>query len=562
VFVIEFKHDTADQLARLQVEDYGMELATSHRESRHFPIIPILCTGNAREDHHVTPKFKSGYVNRVSVTNPNSLARAISIGIDGSQTRSTLEDGVSWTESPYEPIPTIVEAATTLFAGHSVDEISRTDSSIEDLNRVRFTLESIARDSVSSGSKAICFVTGVPGAGKTLAGLSIAHSEQFDRATFLSGNGPLVKVLSESLKRDLMSRTGVKSDVAKREATTFISNVHVWLKNYLEADTNNPPFERMIVFDEAQRAWDSDQSWRKFRRSSSEPEAILGVMNRLEGSCVVVALVGGGQEINTGEAGLAEWGRALSDKFKNWKVYAAPEAIEGGSSTAGSTLFDGSRRYDTVISRNLHLRVSKRTVRGDTITAWVEHVIKGDNRSEKAIAENNDYYPLVITRDLSKAKEWLKSQAKGLRRSGLIASSGARRLRPHGINVVEDISNENWFLNPKGDIRSSTHLELVATEFSVQGLELDWTGLCWGADFRFLDGQWQVWNLSGTKWQKVKSADKLTFVPNKYRVLLTRAREGLIVFCSPGDKDDMTRLPEFYDGTYDYLVGCGMQPID
>lgn len=318
----------------------------------------------------------------------------------------------------------------------------------------------------------------------------------------------------------------------------------------------------MIVFDEAQRAWDSEQSWRKFRRSSSEPEDILSVMSRHEGSCVVVALVGGGQEINTGEAGLAEWGRALSGKFRNWKVYAAPEAIEGGSSTAGSTPFDGAQRNGVVLSQNLHLNVSKRTVRGDTITTWVEHVIKGDSHSAKLVAENNEYYPLAISRDLSKTKDWLKSHAKGLRRSGLIASSGARRLRPHGVNVVEDISNENWFLNPAGDIRSSNHLELVATEFSVQGLELDWTGLCWGADFRFVEDNWQMWNLSGTKWQRVKSKDKLTFIPNKYRVLLTRAREGLIVFCSQGDASDETRLPQFYGGTYDYLVSCGMKPID
>jgi hypothetical protein len=227
VFVIEFKHDKADQLARLQVEDYGMELMTFHLETRHFSIVPILCTGNAFEDHHEISTYENGHVSQVSITNPNSLSTTISAFLSGSQRRTSLEDGTTWIQSPYEPIPTIVEAATTLFAGHGVEDISRTDSSIEDLNRVRRSLESVARVSVESGSKIICFVTGVPGAGKTLAGLSIAHSEQFDRATFLSGNGPLVKVLSESLKRDLMLRTSVKAEDAKREATTFISNVHV-----------------------------------------------------------------------------------------------------------------------------------------------------------------------------------------------------------------------------------------------------------------------------------------------------------------------------------------------
>jgi len=290
---------------------------------------------------------------------------------------------------------------------------------------------------------------------------------------------------------------------------------------------------------------------------------MFAAMDRHDDWAVIVALVGGGQEINTGEAGLAEWGRALEENYPHWKIAISPELLEGSPATASTQLFSevpANLEANITVEGNLHLSVSQRAFRTTRLNSWVEAVLNGDSTEAQSIASGLGNYPLAITRDLETAREWLRRHARGLRKAGLVAPSGARRLRPHGINVSEQIEAADWFLKDKSDVRSSDYLELVATEFDIQGLELDWIGLCWGADMRREHGTWAYWQFRGSKWQTTRSEDPRRYAMNRYRVLLTRGREGLIVWIPEGDPGDPTRSPEYYDETYEYLVSCGLVP--
>jgi hypothetical protein len=286
-------------------------------------------------------------------------------------------------------------------------------------------------------------------------------------------------------------------------------------------------------------------------------------MNRHEGWSAIIALVGGGQEINTGEGGISEWGKAIKEKYANWEVYISPELLSGDSSTSDQKLFETIP--DNVIihtNKDLHLNVSQRSFRANHLNSWVNAVINNNETEACKISSTiKNVYPLFITRNINTAKKWLREQEKGTKRFGLIASSGALRLKPYGINVKEEVDEAMWFLNDETDIRSSYYLEIVATEYKIQGLELDWTCVCWDADLRRNKNEWDFKNFSGTEWNQTKNVAEQQFLLNTYRVLLTRAREGIIVFLPTGDEKDGTRLPEFYDPIFEYLKSCGMDEI-
>jgi len=338
--------------------------------------------------------------------------------------------------------------------------------------------------------------------------------------------------------------------------------VHRFLDHYfLEKD--RIPNNRIVIFDEAQRAWNKEHSMRKFQRPYSEAEMMLEIMGRHSDWSVIVALVGGGQEINTGEAGLPEWGKIIEEKFSNWKVYISPQLTTGNHSTGDLTLFENTpTNVDIVEDKDLHLDVSIRSYKAEELSKWVNLVLTNQPSEAKSVfAEKLTRYKLVITRDLDKAKTWLKSKCKGSRRMGLVASSGARRLRPYGLEVKLQLEEAEWFLNPREDIRSSYYLEIPATEFGIQGLELDWVGVCWDADLRRNKNGWDFNAFKGTKWQKASKTDMQKFIINKYRVLLTRAREGMIIFIPLGASEDPTRNPEYYNGIADYLKRCGVKEI-
>jgi schlafen family protein len=412
----------------------------------------------------------------------------------------------------------------------------------------------------------------VPGAGKTLAGLNLvtlrSKAHEDEHAVFLSGNGPLVEVLREALARDEHSQlkergeTSKKSDAA-RQVKSFVQNIMHFRDSNLV--TPEPPIERVAVFDEAQRAWDA-KHLAKFMSQKrghpefgmSEPEFLISVMDRHDDWCTIICLVGGGQEINAGEAGLTEWFSALKRSFRSWKVYTS-ERLTHRDYHWGQDLPALLAGLDSQTLPALHLAVSVRSFRAEKLSEFVGALVAGDAKEARSIYQAiNATYPIVVTRDLREARRWLRGRARGSERIGLVASSGASRLKPEGINVHEKIDATTWFLNGRDDVRSSYYMEDPATEFDIQGLELDWVGVCWDADFRSIDGRWQFYRFSGTRWQNVNDSNRKVYLTNAYRVLLTRARQGMVIYIPTGDPIDATRPPAFYDGTAAFLSECGL----
>jgi hypothetical protein len=366
-------------------------------------------------------------------------------------------------------------------------------------------------------------------------------------------------VLTEALARDHRARTKCGLTVSQRHVSTFIQNVHRFIGEYF-SDPRKVPVDRVVVFDEAQRAWNAMQSLRKFKRNFSEPEIMLDIMNRHPDWAVIVALVGVGQEINTGEAGMGEWGRALSRRFQHWSVALSPELLV--QTSAGNGLFASTPSRVTVHeSPDLHLNVNLRSYKAEKFCQFVDALLDRDCGKASQIISLIDQYPIVLTRSLEAARQWLKHRQRGTRRIGLVATSGGRRLLAHGLDVKIDLNVENWFLNASGDVRSSFYLELPATEFAIQGLELDWTGLCWDADLVPSGRGWLYRKFRGTKWQRVKDITTQQFILNKYRVLLTRAREGMVLWVPPGSLEDPTRPPALYDRIAEFLKNCGVQEL-
>jgi hypothetical protein len=323
------------------------------------------------------------------------------------------------------------------------------------------------------------------------------------------------------------------------------------------------------VFDEAQRAWDAERTAEYLTDSTgewlnySEPDLMLAILDRLPWASLI-ALVGGGQEINRGEAGLSEWGRALTEKFSHWSVAVSPQALSGEYG-AGAKLFENERptNIKITVDKNLHLDNPTRQYRGRTIAAWTEALLQGNSGECKRILAENPQYPICLTRDLSTAKSWLGEMAWGTERYGFIASSESKRLRAEGLELPPARAEgvEHWFLGPKGDVRSSFQLEVAANEFQIQGLEIDWACVCWGGDFLRTKDSWNLKRLRGTAWQNVGKEIARAYLINSYRVLLTRARRGMLLFVPVGDVVDSTRLPKPYDRTAEFLGECGATPL-
>ncbi len=591
IYVLEYKNDrTQYNLADIrQVEDYALDLFDFHLESFGKQIIPILIATNAESYHQNQFISSSNLIKHCLRANKNNLAQII---ISAYQIYHKIDGEIiqpdKWEDSLYQPTPTIIQAAQSLFAGQKVEAITKSEADSRNLKIVTDYVISTIQKARINKTKCVCFITGVPGAGKTLVGLNIVHKKELfggaeTNTAYFSGNGPLIKVLKEALARDdyereqrkyflKLSEEYPKKSASKQKLDSKVQDLHLFIKSGLRSihKTN----EQIVVFDEAQRCWDANHFYNKSKRNEnrekakfeivrkSEAEILFEIMDRHEWA-VIIALVGGGQEINTGEAGIAEWGRVLASKYKKWEIHVAPQLIEGDESTAGSKLFKQYPKDQLVFTNEkLHLSVSQRSFRATHLNSWVNAVLDNQNdlanKLFKTIQEN---YPIYISRDLGIAKNWLRNKVIGNKRIGLLASSGAQRLRPYGINVKEDFDVSLWFLNTEADVRSSYYLELVATEFAVQGLELDWIGVCWDCDLRRQEDDWSYKNFSGTKWENINKVEDRNYLINKYRVLLTRAREGIIIWVPQGDINDPTRIPDFYDPIYKYLVSCGAQNI-
>ncbi len=562
IFVLEFKSTRVDSQARRQAEDYALELFDFHQASQTRRLFPIACGARSRQE--IAPLDAGTGVAACSTCPPAGLAATIlAAHATHHQAERALLDHEAWLGSPYHPTPTIIEAARALYAGHAIRELSQSEASAEHLRRTQEAVEAVVREARARRRRAICFLTGIPGAGKTLAGLNVVHGLDANlKATFLSGNGPLVQVLQAVLAQDLSRREGLTQSDAKRRATTLVTNVHRWIDEYVDKKPYELPHEDVVVFDEAQRAWSREQSKRKFGRDASEPEAMLEVMSRRD-TAVVVGLVGGGQEINTGEAGLSEWGRALASRFTDWDIVVSP-TMTSGELQAGSTLFP--RAEDVPEERltthpDLHLAVTQRSFRAEQLSEWVELVLAGQADEASRLMEELQRYPMVMTRDLARARDWLRERNRGLRRCGLLASSGARRLRQDGVTVREQHSAVDWFLKPADDVRSSSFLELPMTEFGVQGLEVDWACVAWGGDLTRDREGWLIRDFKGTRWQEVRKTERRAYAINRYRVLLTRAREGMVIWVPRGNPEDETRDPARQQSVWEYLARCGLKSV-
>lgn len=574
IFVIEFKVGEKSYTSHAldQAHDYALDLKNFHEGSHDRSLVPILVATEADEVENAPASSADGVFSPLKA-NRHNLAAVLAAALD-SLPASQL-DPIAWQDSAYRPTPTIVEAAQALYRGHGVGDISRSDAGAINLSLTADAITAVVDEAKANRQKSICFVTGVPGAGKTLAGLNVANerlrTNQDEHSVFLSGNGPLVNVLREALARDerersLSSGSGGSKKSALSKVQAFIQNIHHFRDDAL--GSARPPLEKVAVFDEAQRAWTLEETSSFMLRkrkvqdfSMSEPQFLIGVMDRHHDWAVIICLVGGGQEINRGEAGLVEWLAALKTHFPHWRVYLPPNLSDDeytGGQDPSFLLNPGQLKLDA----RLHLATSIRSYRAEKVSALVKAVLDLDAEGAKALrAATESSYPIVVTRDLGAAKRWVKTKARGTERYGLLASSGAVRLRPLGINVQAKVNVVNWFLNAKDDIRSSYFLEEVATEFDVQGLELDWTCVAWDADLRYVNGGWVYKSFRGTEWQNINNPAKMKYLKNAYRVLLTRARQGMVIVIPEGSDGDSTRAPAFYDGTYNYLKQVGFQVI-
>lgn len=577
IFILEFKvgEKSYPAYALDQVMDYALDLKNFHETSHETLIAPILVATQARDcDLTISMTPHNDKILLPIRTNEQILANSIATILRFFGDDAPIQTEV-WERGRYHPTPTIIEAAMALYNNHSVQEITRSDAGAVNLTLTSDAISEIIRRTKEKSEKAICFVTGVPGAGKTLVGLDIAtkHIDKENElySVFLSGNGPLVAVLQEALARDRVHRScekgiALKLGEARSEVKAFIQNVHHFRDECLKDE--KPPIEHVALFDEAQRAWTSEQTANFMKKKKgipdfymSEPEFLISCLHRHPDWAVVVCLVGGGQEINTGEAGISEWIEALERSFPDWKIYISSRLTDS-EYNAEEILRKIRHRSNVTYYDALHLAVSMRSFRAENVSLLVKQILDLDVENARQTLKNlKDRYPIAITRDVAKAKKWLKEKARGSERYGIVVSSQAYRLKPLAMDVRYNIDPIHWFLDGKDDVRSSYFLEDVATEFQVQGLELDWACVTWDADFRYSNQGWEYRSFVGDKWQCIKKEERKKYLKNAYRVLLTRARQGMIILVPAGDAEDPTRRPEFYDKTFNYLESIGFEVV-
>lgn len=558
----EYKKTTIDQ-----VMDYALDLKYFHEESKQRYIVPICVSTKASVQKNEYNCCSDGIYNAI-LCNENNIGDNIHNIL--LQVRDKTLAGRTWIDSRYAPTPTIIEAAQSLYRNHGVDDISRNDAGAKNLTITTKAISNIIEDCKKNNRKAICFVTGVPGAGKTLAGLNIAnerhHFDEDEHAVFLSGNGPLVDVLQNALAIDRAKREKITKSNALRETKAFIQIIHKFRDEALT--TSYAPVEKVAIFDEAQRAWNKESLTDFMKRkkgipefNQSEPEFLISIMDRHEDWAVIICLVGGGQEIYNGEAGIQDWFSTLSEKYLDWEIYLSDKITDSeyvGNSDVSTMLHN--REYHCI--SDLHLGVSLRSFRSEKLALFVKCLLDEEIEVAKETYEElKKSYPVLITRKFDVAKNWVKKKARGTERYGLLASSEGKRLRAEGIWVPSEINHVGWFLNEKDNVDSSYYLEVAASEFKVQGLEIDYAVLAWDADLRYTSNGFDYFKFRGTKWNHVNQEQRRHYLKNAYRVLMTRARQGLIIYIPEGDEEDPSRLTEYYEGTYQYLKQVGIKEI-
>lgn len=625
IFCLEFKVGQSLILENDidQVLDYALDLRNFHKLSQEKVIVPILIATNSKTfSTEIQASVYDSKVLNPLVTGKDNLQGLITKVLTNYPNEESIKN--TWAISPYAPTPTIIEAAKSLYENHNVEDITRHEADkITTDKTIAYILE-VIQNSKKNEEKSICFVTGVPGAGKTLVGLDVAVKQTYqdsdkpiadEGAVYLSGNGPLVAVLTEALAKDNFKKCKEKGESKKltdsrREVGKFIQIIHRYRDNML-AKIKNPvengrleidpgkalkmkdagygEVEHVAIFDEAQRSWTHKRLAEYLKRGGtygnklkvpnfpmSEAAFLIWSLDQREDWATIVCLVGGGQEINTGEAGISEWIKALNETFIHWKIYISPKLTEP-EYAEGKVNELLSENKNVTYAEDLHLGVSLRSFRAEKLSSFVHSLLSLHNNAKEIYKEIKDKYPIVLVRDMDKARRWLHERANGSIKTGVLVTKEAARFKPLGIHILQpgDENAVHWFLEDKTDTRSSNYLEDAATEIQVQGLELDYTCILWDADMRYENGKWQFYRFNGkTKWNSIKGdtesqKELKKYMLNAYRVLLTRARCGMVICVPSGNSnktisgawEDSTRLPKYYDGTYEYLKGLGIKVI-
>ena len=625
VFCLEFKVGKKDALqADLeQVLDYALDLKNFHLYSYDRHIVPILVPTEYDNNKSISIRssvYDDGIFNPI-IVGKNKLQEVIKQVTDNyAGEYETSKWGFNWLISPYTPTPTIIEAARSLYENHSVEDITRHEADKVSTDRTIAYIMDVIEQSKNKREKSICFVTGVPGAGKTLVGLDVAIKQSYkdgeidkeNGAVYLSGNGPLVAVLTEALAIDNRKKCiekGEKKNLSdsRREVNEFLQIIHRYRDNMLakiknpvengrleidpqkavkHGETGYGEVEHVAIFDEAQRSWTHKRLANYLKRGGtygnklkvpnfpvSEASFLIWSLDQRQDWAVIICLIGGGQEINTGEAGISEWIKALNNEYRHWKVYISPKLTEPeyAEGRVNELLMNNA---NVTYSDDLHLAVSLRSFRAETLSSFIHALLSFNIELAKSLYcdVKAKGYPVLLTRDINQARQWLREKARGTQQTGILVSKVAARFKPQAVNVLAqgDVNAVHWFLEDKTDVRSSNYLEEAATEIQVQGLELDYACILWDADMRCDDNEWHFYKFNGkNKWNPENNIENQKYMLNAYRVLLTRARQGIVI-CVPegncnlnseGFPEDGTRLPEFYDGAYKYFKAIGMEEL-
>lgn len=577
VFIIEFKVGERHFLNQNieQVWDYALDLKNFHKPSHNAVLVPVL----------IATEAKNSFTEIQLTSHNDNLTIPVKIGSDGlfEVIQNALNffsdeqqiDITNYVQGSYMPTPTIIEAAVSLYNTHNVRNITRSDADAKNLTVTTSKISEIIENARNNNTKIICFVTGVPGAGKTLVGLDVAtfhlDNENGNASVYLSGNKPLVDILQEALARDKVQREKEKGHkitkrVVKQAVKTFIQIIHHYRDEYIR--NLDAPYDHVAIFDEAQRAWTKEQTVKFMKQKKgihdfkfSEPEFLISCLDRHKDWAVIICLVGGGQEINTGEAGISEWLYAIDNSFPEWKVFISKNLTD--SEYRAIDAIEKLKLQERVhFDNDLHLSVSLRSFRAEKLSSFIKNLLDLKiEETKEDLLQFSRKYPIVLTRDIIKAKKWLKEKARGSERYGIVVSSQALRLKPFAIDVKSPMNYVNWFLDDKDDVRSSFYLEDVVTEFHIQGLELDWSCVVWDGDLRYSKKGWQTFSFRGKKWQNINKIERKRYLINAYRVLLTRARQGMVIVIPEGDENDHTRKKEYYDPTFNYLKNIGVTVI-
>lgn len=615
VFVLEFKagadkHTMSDLN---QVMGYALRLKYFHSESNVRVIVPILIATENKGpfDPSTLDKLDSEDIYKPICCNSCTLRDVLRFFTDlNSNLSSDSSWQDKWAQGVYNPSPSIIEAVIAAWDKQNVAGLSENDVDEEGkANHLKAESEilNIIESTKTRKGKSIIFVTGVPGAGKTLVGLNTSIQAQSYGASMLSGNGPLVEVLTEALKRNMKQHksSDLKSELA---VESIIRQVYTYKNEIIDRlDYTSDPYkmkpeatlscQHVIIYDEAQRAWSRDKmishtsragkkDWQNQNWKFSEPEILMWDLAQLDWG-VMVCLIGGGQEINKGEAGINEWLRALKDNdiFKDWNIYMAPELTSHEYNTLklnGGTISEICGELENPIEyiEPLHLKDCQRTSRAKGLSNFINLLVEG-KATKNDYDEIQPFFRIYLTRDIEKAKKHIRTRKVELTpratvdtdhateiRTGVLMSSKAKRMRPYGYEIKKETDYRakapDWFLDLETEnIESSDRLEVALSEFLVQGLEIDLGIVLWDADFRYntKSGEWTFHNCGKNKWNEVHDTTRQFYMRNAYRVLLTRARSEMVIYVPEGDVSDTTRLPLLYDSTFEYLASLGFHDI-